>query len=343
MPDRLTVRSMDFPLCGRKIAGKSSLRPDSVSMTTVSIIIVNYYTSDFVRTCVRSIGDTIGTVDHEILVVDNSGTDGVTEAVGSAATVIGPGRNLGFGAACNLAAEQATGAFILLINPDVVVLPGAIQGALACAADHPDAGIVGARTVQPDGSLNPGSCWRMMSSWSLVCRVAALDRLFPHNPWLNREGYGGWRRGDERPVEVVTGCFMLIERTLWRRLGGFDTRFFVYGEDADLCLRAAQFGYRPRLTPEATVIHTGGSSEPVKAGKMTRLLTAKLQLVDKHVAPPTASLQRLLLLAWPYSRYLACRGGRALGLRRLDPAVACWRSVWRSVRRPAERAGSEGA
>ncbi|SDF74740.1 hypothetical protein SAMN05216241_102213 [Limimonas halophila] len=312
-------------------------------MTTVSIIIVNYFTRDYVRKCVRSIADTIGPIEHEILVVDNSHTDGVGEVVDPSTTVLTPSRNLGFGAACNLAAERASGRHLLLINPDVVVLPGAIQGALACAGRHPGAGIVGARTVQPDGSLNPGSCWRMMTTWSLLCRVAALDRLFHNNPLLNREGYGGWSRGDERPVEVVTGCFLLIGRDLWDHLGGFDERFFVYGEDADLCLRAAQLGYHPRLTPDATVIHTGGSSEPVKAGKMSRLLTAKVQLVRKHAPPRAAARQERLLLAWPYSRYLASRTARALGVTRAQAAQACWREVWGSVRHTRNRSIAAGA
>jgi GT2 family glycosyltransferase len=307
----------------------------------LSIIIVNYFTRDHVAACVESIREHASDVDLEVIVVDNSREDDVRAAVEPVcpdAIVIESPRNLGFGAACNLAGGRARGEHILLINPDVVVLPGAIQEILAFAARRPEGGIWGGRTLRPDGSLNPASCWRAMSTWSLLCRILALDNAMPDSPLFNYHGYGGWSRADERDVEVVSGCFLLIAKPLWDALGGFDEQFFVYGEDVDLCLRAAGLGYRPCITPRATVIHEGGSSEKVKAGKMIRLLTANAQLIRKHAGRPGAVVQAALLQMWPLSRYLAFRLARTLGMKRCEAGLQTWREVWRALRDQGRRA-----
>jgi hypothetical protein len=301
----------------------------------VAIVIVNYHTNHMVRAAAESILCTAADIDHEILVVDNSPGHGLEEALADlrdSVRIMPAPSNLGFAAACNWAAGQARGEWILLVNPDVVVLPGAIQALLELARTRPDAGIYGGRTVNADGTLNPASCWRTLSLWTLACRVLALDTLWPGSPLLNRQGYGGWDRSGVAGVDVVSGCFMLISRALWDRLDGFDERFFVYGEDADLCLRARRLGYRPYITSQATVVHEGGGSEKLKSGKMVRLLIAKAQFIEKHYPGMRGRLMMTALMTWPWSRYAAFRLATPLNRSRFGVGRATWQSVWRDVR-----------
>src|SRR5690606_2943956 len=118
------------------------------------------------------------------------------------------------------------------------------------------------------GSLNPTSCWGRSTPWSEFCHAVGLSAAFRGSRLLNPEGLGSWRRDSVREVDIVTGCFLLLPRALWERLGGFHPDFFMYGEEADLCLRARRLGVRPIITPEATIVHYGGRSENKRIQKM---------------------------------------------------------------------------
>ena len=89
-----------------------------------------------------------------------------------------------------------------------------------------------------------------------------------------------------RPVDIITGCFLLLSKQSWDKLNGFSPDFFMYVEEADLCLRAIQIGVQPILYPEAKIIHYGGASEKIVADKMVRMLKAKNTLLRKHWRPP---------------------------------------------------------
>jgi hypothetical protein len=138
---------------------------------------------------------------------------------------------------------------LLLLNPDTLILDDAIDRLFAFAENTPILGIWRGRTVFADGSLNPKSCWRQMTIWSVFCTLVGLS-FFRSSPVFYSEGYGGWPRNTVRRVDLVTGCFFLIDRDLWERLCGFDPTFFMYGEEADLCLRAATLGAKPTVTPD---------------------------------------------------------------------------------------------
>jgi GT2 family glycosyltransferase len=118
----------------------------------------------------------------------------------------------------------------------------------------------------------------------------------------------------------------LIHRTFWDRLGGFDPAFFMYGEDADLCARAWADGGRCVICPDATLIHHGGASEPVRADKLVRLFSAKAMLFRKHWTPAKAVVGTMALDAWAATRTVACA---AFGTVR--PASRRSMKVWASV------------
>lgn len=304
-------------------------------MPKLSIIVVSYNTRGMTLACLQSVYAQTRETPFELLVIDNASADGSAEAIADAfpqARLWPLNENLGFAAGNNFAAQHANGDWLLLLNPDTVVLDGAIDRLVAFAeraqATHPQAGIFGGRTLFADGSLNPTSCWAAPSLWSTFCIASGLTSVFRGLSLFNPEAMPDWRRDTVREVDIVTGCFFLLRRSLWERLGGFDPSFFMYGEEADLCLRARKLGVRGLICPEATIIHYGGASESVRATKMVRLFRAKAQLFRRHWPPAAARVGIRLLDCWAWTRKLAFAAGRAMRPRYAAP-YACWSDVLR--------------
>lgn len=298
----------------------------------VSILIVSYNTRALTLEALSSaVRETVQS-SFETIIVDNASHDGSATALAqhpSKPHVIALHENIGFGRANNLAAKHARGRYILLLNPDTVVLDGAIDALVDFADAYPDAMIWGGRTVFADGSLYPTSCWGRMTLWNQFCRVTGLTGVFSQIEFFNGEGYGGWKHDTVRQIDIVSGCFLLIERNAWQALGGFDPHFFMYGEDADLCLRAQRMGAKPMVTPAATIVHLGGASETVRTAKMVRLLSAKASLISRHWHPLLSPVGQGLLALWPLSRAVAltCASAvtRSKGHR---DAAKTWAEIW---------------
>lgn len=251
----------------------------------VAVLVVSFNTSEMTLACLRTIREGARQTNHEVIVVDNASTDGSAEAIAAEFPdfrVIASQENLGFARANNLAATHATAERLLLLNPDTLVDPGAIDELVAFADRNPKAGIWGGRTRFADGSPNPTSCWKKPTPWSVFCSATTLAGLLKRSRVFNPESLGVLPDGAELPVDVVTGCWLMIDRELWERLEGFDPAFFMYGEDADLCLRARALGARPMVTARADIVHYGGQSDRVRPDKIVRLYTARRQLYARH-------------------------------------------------------------
>ena len=265
---------------------------------SVTVVTVSYNTKTLTLDCLRSLyQETKASMD--VVVVDNASSDGSADAIEAEypyVKLIRSDRNMGFGPANNLALKSANSRFVLLLNSDTVILDGAVDRLLDFANDRPEALIWGGRTVFKDGALNPTSCWRHMSLWSLFCHATGLTTLFRSSDIFNRESYGNWKRDTEREVGFVSGCFLLMPRTLWDQLGGFDERFFMYAEETDLCQRATALGARPMITPKATIVHYGGKSEKVREEKLVRLFAGRMTFVIKHWPPAKAMAAKYLML-----------------------------------------------
>lgn len=305
-------------------------RPD------VSIIVVSYNTRDLTLLALRSVLEETRQTRFELIVVDNASTDGSADAVAQtfpSIRLIRLKENIGFGRANNRGAVEARGEFILLLNPDTVVLDGAIDRLVAFARARPKARMWGGRTLYGDMSLNATNCYRRMDLWTVFCRVSGLGYAFARSPVFNSETYGGWQRDSEREVDIITGCFLLVERPLWVALGGFDPAFFMYGEEADLCMRALKLGARPRVSPEPTIIHYGGASETVRTEKLVRLFRAKIEVIRRHFSPATRPLAIALFTLWPWSRAVAF--SLLVRMRpspRLTELHGVWSELWRQRR-----------
>jgi N-acetylglucosaminyl-diphospho-decaprenol L-rhamnosyltransferase len=252
----------------------------------VSIVVVSYRTKDLTLTALRTVFEQTEPGSFELLVVDNASDDGSADAIeeefGERLTLICSEENLGFARANNLAAELARGEYLLLLNPDTEVLDRAIDRLLEFARTRPRAGIWGGRTLFADRTLNPASCWQRITPWSTVCMATGLRAVFKGSELFNPEGIGAWPRDSVREVDIVVGCFLLTRLETWRELGGFDLRYWMYGEEADLCLRARALGCRPAITPEATIVHLVGASSPDDTRKEALITKARVTLVRTH-------------------------------------------------------------
>ena len=293
----------------------------------LSILVVSYNTRAMTLDCLRSVIAETRT-PYELIVLDNASADGSAEAVAAEfpqARLIASPENLGFAEGNNVAARAARGEYLLLLNPDTLVLRGALDKLLAFAKEKPQAGIWGGRTLYADGSLNPFSCWRRLDLWALVMRATGLVSLFRESPIFNAEAYGGWRRDTVRGVDIVTGCLFLIRRETWDRLGGFDPTYVMYGDEADLCRRAQALGVRPMITPEAEIVHYAGASDGVVADKLVRLYCALMTLIRRHFPPWQRPLARGLLLSTPFTRALVLKA-LPEGVGRAGRRV--WQELW---------------
>lgn len=256
------------------------------AQTLLSIIIVSFNTKEMTLACLQSVYQNTCLDVFEVIVLDNNSSDGSADAIElefPSVKLIRSNTNHGFAIGNNIAIHQACSEFILLLNPDTLVLDKAIDHLIEFAKRNMGAGIWGGKTLFADNSLNPNSCHQKMTLWNQFCRTFWLDRLFKNSPVFASEHYGGWQRDSVREVDIVTGCFFLTTLALWQELGGFSEKYFMYGEENDFCLRAQeQKGYRPKITPDACIIHFGGASDPVQVEKKIKLFAAKIDLMKDH-------------------------------------------------------------
>ena len=299
--------------------------------TRLSIVVVSYNTRDLTLACLRSVYQHAGRADLEVIILDNASSDGSADAIVEQcpqARLVRSTHNLGFAGGTNAGAALARGEWILLLNPDTVVLDHAIDTLVAFAEQHPAHSIFGGRTLFADRRLNPWSCWRRPTPWSAFCVSAGLTSLFPASALFARESLGAWQRDTVREVDIVSGCFLLIRRDLWQELRGFDPAFFMYGEEVDLCLRAAKLGHKCLICPDAQIVHYGGASEKIRCDQMVRLFTAKAQLFRRHWSPRAARFGIRMLDGWALSRTMVFRLASFLGTR-YSESYRTWLRVWR--------------
>lgn len=294
----------------------------------LTVIVVTWNTRELTLRCLETLFDNTPDLRMRVIVADNNSEDGSADVIAKRFPQVDLIRNtgdLGFARANNQAIELVDSEWILLLNPDTEVHPNAVNNLLAFSKQHPEAGVTGGRTVFPDGSLNIASAWDKMTPWSLFCSFTGLSAVFSQTTLFNPEAIGGWKRDTVRHVDVVQGSFFMIPTALWRRLGGFDSRYFMYGEEADLCLRAAALGYRPMITPDAQIMHLGGASAP-KGVRLLQNWTSKATLVRGHW--PKASVSVGLFELW------LCCATRALASAMLGKLSGrsnredVWREMW---------------
>lgn len=277
----------------------------------VSFLVVTYNSVNEIGACLESISRAAG-VPHEALVLDNGSTDATVELIAShhpEVSLYTSEANLGFGAGVNALAARARGRHLVLLNPDAVLHPGAVQALLEIAERRPEGGLYGGRCLTTDGDVNPGSCWGESTLWNDICFATGLSAVFRNHRLFDPHSMGNWPRDTEREVGMVTGCLLLTPTAVWQELGGFDEDYWLYGEDADLSARARGAGYRPVITPAATITHDFGTSSPSDGWRLIKTFTGKATMQYKHHSLARARVGILLLQlgVWLRARPLLMR------------------------------------
>lgn len=257
----------------------------------VSILIVSWNTRQLLLDCLQSIYTYPPQIDFEIWIVDNASGDGSSQAVRERfpqVQVIDNPTNLGFAGGNNLAVQHALGQYLLLLNPDAVVHPQAIDRLVTFLDGTPDAGAVGPCILNPDDSPQI-STFRTPNLFLEAWRLSYLDRLFPLSYYA---------KGHQKLVivDVLSGACILIRKEIFQSLGGFDTNFFMYSEEVDLCLRIRQAGWHLYHLPAAKVVHYGGQSTcQVHDSMFLELYRNKVRFFKKHYGAWQAAAYKSLL------------------------------------------------
>ncbi|MCP9290862.1 glycosyltransferase [Gracilimonas sediminicola] len=252
----------------------------------ISVVIVNYKVKEYIANLLNSLKKAQHDFALEIFVVDNdSGDDSVSYLKQRYPEVnyIANEENVGFGKANNQAIRQANGEFTLIINPDTLVSEDTLDVLVNHMNENPECGAAGCKILNPDGTFAPESRRSIPTIWSASCKVFGLNTLFPESK-LFSQYYLSWMGEDEAgEIPVLSGSFMFWRTDLLKELDGFDERFFMYGEDIDLCYRVQKTDYRIDYVPDTSIIHYKGESTKKGDLRYIRIFNKALyQFFDKH-------------------------------------------------------------
>jgi len=235
---------------------------------SISVIVVNYNAGPLLNRCLRSVTEDLeaGGIAWNAVVVDNASSDGSAgglEIDSRRLTVFHNRENRGFGAAANQAARTGRGDLIWILNPDCEVLPGAAAALIDTLNRHAKCAIAVPQLLNADGSTQESARGEPTAWTGLFGRHGLLTKFFP-NSALARQNLRARALVDSgvdsAEIDWAMGASMMIRREAFERAGGFDERFFLYWEDADLCRRMRELGYRTRYVPRARVRHIGAAS-----------------------------------------------------------------------------------
>ncbi len=252
-------------------------------MVDVSICIPTLNASGYLRDCLRSISEqplltwvaaelssegsnedapvSPGSLAVEIIVVDNASTDDTLEMLAiefPAARLVKNTTNLGYTHPVNQALQLSRGRYMLLLNPDTIILPGAINELVGYLESHPQVGICGPKVLNRDGTLQK-ACKRGVSRpWAAFSYFLGLSALFPHSKFFGGYLLNYLDEDEVHEVDGISGSCMLIRRSVINQIGYLDERFFAYQEDADYCFQAKKAGWKVVYFPSAQIIHYGG-------------------------------------------------------------------------------------
>lgn len=228
-------------------------------MPDLSIVIVNYNTREPLRRCLKSIQAQRGTLDVQIIVIDNGSKDGSSEMVRTEAPevlLIDPGHNTWFTGGNNLGMRAAQGDYVLILNPDTLIQPGMLGIMVDYLKNHPQVGAVTCRMEYPGGGLQ-STCSQIPRYLDLLLGYTFLGVLF--SAWRNRRRaqmwYTGWQRDTTRAVEVIPDSCLMAPRNVLDSLQGYDERMKLYFTEDDICRRIIESGKQIHFVAEALLLH----------------------------------------------------------------------------------------
>jgi GT2 family glycosyltransferase len=240
----------------------------------ISVIVVSWNTRELLRACLASLRRELQGVSAEVFLIDNDSADGSAAMVAAdfpEVRLIANKTNRGFAAANNQALDTVTGEFVLLLNPDTEVHPGALNKLVEFMHTHPRAGIVAPQLLNSDGSIQR-SCRQFPTFFGMLYELMGLSRFFPDKPLFRQYKMLDWEHDDERQVDQPEGACLLLRKSVIDQVGTLDEGFFMLFEEVDWCYRIKQAGWEIWFTPTAKVTHHYGQS--IKQVKTRMILSS---------------------------------------------------------------------
>jgi N-acetylglucosaminyl-diphospho-decaprenol L-rhamnosyltransferase len=281
----------------------------------ISVVIANWNARHLLECCLRSILTAGEGFLREVIVVDNGSTD---DSVAMArerfpqVRLVENAQNDGFARANNRGVRLARGDHVLLLNTDAFLAPGALRAMIELAECKPNAGLVGAQLRNPDGTFQ-ASHTPFPTLWREFLILSGLGRAL-HGPWYPSHGPD---EGGPRVVDYVEGACMLVRRSAYLHVGGFDEGYFMYAEDVDLCRALRDAGWEVWYQPAAVATHLGGGSslqrKPEREGDLYR---SRVRYFRKHHGDAAADALKALILiltavkSLPHGALRRVSGGR---------------------------------
>jgi GT2 family glycosyltransferase len=295
----------------------------ATGQTTVDVVVVSYNSRDRLRDCVEPLLHLPGV---EVIVADNASPDASLEAVADLPlTALQLTRNGGFAYGVNTGWRAGRGTYVLLLNPDARIGPGALEVLVAAIEEIASVGAVGPRIVHADGTLD-WSQRRYPRLRSTYARALFLHRLFPEAPWTDELVRDEAAYARRNWPDWLSGACLLVRREALERLDGLDEGFFMYAEDIDLCRRLRDAGYELLYEPAAVVEHEGGASAP-RAALLPTLAKSRIRYAVKHRGRLAAALERVGIGLEALTHVVVSRGGMAVRKGHAGALRAVARSV----------------
>lgn len=279
------------------------------SVEATAVVTVSYNSSSQLDSFLSSLDEELR-AGVAVVIADNASSDvRSSEAIAQAhgARVLPLSDNLGYGGAVNraVASLPETVDAVLICNPDVLVGEDALDALRARLDAEPTIGAVGPRILNEDGTLYPSA--RRIPSLRTGIGHALFVRVWPGNPWT--KAYRSENQVSARDVGWLSGACLLVRRSVFEELGGFDEGYFMYFEDVDLGYRIGRAGFRNRYEPAASVVHVGGLSTQAESRRMVRVHHASAYrfLANKYRGPLLAPVRAVLRAALAARAWLLTR------------------------------------
>lgn len=255
-------------------------------MPKLSIIIVNYRVPYFLEQCLHSVRVAARGLEVEEVVVDNASGDGSVEYLRPRfpeVRFLESSTNLGFGRASNWGYRESRGEYVLFLNPDTLLSEDSLRGPIQFLHDRPTAGALGIKMIDGSGKFLPESKRAFPDPMTAFYKITGLSRLFPRSPRFARYHLGHLSADSNQIIDVVSGAFFMVRRSVLEQVGVFDEQFFMYGEDVDLSYRIQQAGFANYYFADSTILHFKGESTQKQHLKYVRLFYGAMsQFVRKH-------------------------------------------------------------
>lgn len=254
----------------------------------LTVVIVNYNVLHFLRQCLNSVEKAMRKMQVEVFVVDNNSVDGSVSMVKnefSWVTLIENQQNVGFSKANNQAIKEAQGDYVLLLNPDTVVEEDTFTKIIGFMDATPHAGGLGVKMIDGNGRFLPESKRGLPTPMVALYKIIGLSSLFPYSRRFGKYHLKYLDNSELHSVDVLSGAFMLLRKSVIDKIGGLDESFFMYGEDIDLSYRIIKAGYKNYYFPDTTIIHyKGESTKKNSINYVVVFFNAMIIFAKKHFA-----------------------------------------------------------